>query len=249
MRKIIPCMDIKDGKVVKGVQFESIKTVNDPLALARQYERDGADVLVFYDITASLEGRTLFQELFSQVRQAVQLPLVAGGGIQTLEDARAILDLGADVLSINSGALKRPEFIAELAQAFGSDKVMLGVDVKPVGDEYHVFSHGGRQDTGKEALAWITSCVEAGAGSVVVNAIHTDGMQEGYDLELMKQVTKAVDVPVIASGGAGSEDDFLRLFDEVPKVDGALAASVFHFGKVHIPALKIRLAQELDGEV
>ncbi len=240
-KRIIPCLDVKDGRVVKGVNFEGLSDVSSPVALADYYSRNGADELVFYDITASAEGRGLFTDILRQVARTIFIPLTVGGGINTLDDFDRVLKCGADKVSVNSGAIKRPELVREAAEKYGSQCVVLSVDIKRVDGEFRVFAKGGREDTGMEAIEWICRCVAMGAGEVVVNSIDTDGVKGGFDIELLRAVCDAVNVPVIASGGAGSVADFVTLFREIPTIDAGLAASVFHFGEIEIPALKAQL--------
>ena len=242
-KRIIPCLDIRDGQVVKGVKFKDVKNVEDPVALARFYNESGADELVFYDITASAEGRRLFTDILTETCRGVFIPLTVGGGIGTLDDFERVLGCGADKVSVNSGAIRNPSLIGEAAKRYGDQCVVLSVDVKRVGGELHVFARGGRDDTGLEAIEWIRRCVGDGAGEVVVNSIDTDGVKKGFDIEMLKAVTAAVNVPVIASGGAGSTADFINLFREIPDIDAGLAASVFHFGEIKIPDLKAELAK------
>ena len=242
-KRIIPCLDVRDGRVVKGVNFEGLNDVDDPVSLARHYSDHGADELVFYDITASFEGRKLFTEVLRQVAEQIFIPLTVGGGINTVEDFDRVLKCGADKVSVNSGAIRNPDLIQEAAIKYGSQCVVLSADVKRVDGRYHVFSHGGRIDTGLDALDWIRRGVRLGAGEVVLNSIDTDGVKQGFDLEMLNAVTEIVDVPVIASGGAGCMQDFLTLFREVPGVDAGLAASIFHFGEVIIPVLKQYLVE------
>ena len=240
-KRIIPCLDVKDGRVVKGVNFLGLADVSSPVKLAKFYSDSGADELVFYDITASSEGRALFTEILTEVAKNIFIPLTVGGGINTLDDFDRVLKCGADKVSVNSGAIKNPELIREAAQRYGDQCVVLSVDVKRVDGVFTVFSKGGRENTGMEAIAWIKKCVELGAGEVVVNSIDTDGVKGGFDLELLTLVCEAVNVPVIASGGAGSVHDFVHLFREIPEIDAGLAASVFHFGEIEIKDLKKKL--------
>jgi len=240
-KRIIPCLDVRDGRVVKGVNFENINDVNNPVELADYYCRSGADELVFYDITASVEGRKLFTDILTEVASKIFIPLTVGGGISSLEDFDRVLKCGADKVSVNSGAIKNPLLIREAAEKYGNQCVVISADIKRVGNEFHVFAKGGRVDTGLEAIPWLKRCVDLGAGEVVVNSIDTDGVKKGFDLELLEKVLDAVNVPVIASGGAGSAEDFVTLFKELPTIDAGLAASVFHFGEVTIPALKAEL--------
>ena len=242
-KRIIPCLDVRDGRVVKGVNFAALRDVDSPVALAEYYTDCGADELVFYDITASAEGRALFTDILRETARRVFIPLTVGGGINTLDDFGRVLKCGADKVSVNSGAIKNPALIGEAALRYGSQCVVLSVDIKRVDGEFRVFSRGGRDDTGMEALAWIERGVAAGAGEVVVNSIDTDGVKGGFDLELLDAVCSRVRVPVVASGGAGSAEDFTRLFESVPRVSAGLAASIFHFGEVKIPELKRKLRE------
>ena len=240
-KRIIPCLDVKDGRVVKGVNFLNVNDVNDPVALGQYYSDHGADELVFYDITASAEGRSLFTEILTRVAETIFIPLTVGGGINTVDDFDRVLKCGADKVSVNSGAIRNPSLIPEAAQRYGDQCVVLSVDAKRVGGRFHVFAKGGREDTGMEAIEWIRRGVDAGAGEIVVNSIDTDGVKGGFDLEMLDAVCRAVDVPVIASGGAGCIDHFTTLFRTLPRVDAGLAASIFHFGEVKIEDLKREL--------
>ena len=240
-KRIIPCLDVRDGRVVKGVNFEGLRDVSSPVALAEYYTENGADELVFYDITASAEGRRLFTDVLRETARRVFIPLTVGGGINSLDDFDRVLKCGADKVSVNSGAIRDPELIAAAAKRYGSQCVVLSADVKRVDGTFRVFSRGGRDDTGMEAIGWIRKCVALGAGEVVLNSIDTDGVKGGFDLEMLRAVTDAVSVPVIASGGAGGIADFMELFQTLPKVDAGLAASIFHFGEVTIPELKAEL--------
>ena len=241
-KRIIPCLDVRDGRVVKGVNFEGLNDVSSPIELAKYYSDNGADELVFYDITASAEGRKLFTDILTEVARQIFIPLTVGGGINTIEDFDRVLKCGADKVSVNSGAIRNPGLIPEAAAKYGNQCVVISADVKRVDGEFRVYAKGGREDTGMEAVSWIRSCVDNGAGEVVLNSIDTDGVKGGFDLEMLKAVSDAVDVPVIASGGAGSTEDFVELFRALPKVDAGLAASIFHFGEVRISELKARLA-------
>ena len=243
-KRIIPCLDVKNGRVVKGVQFAGLQDVSSPVDLARWYSDNGADELVFYDITASAEGRALFADVLKTVAEQIFIPLTVGGGINSVADFDRVLKCGADKVSVNSGAIANSDLIGEAARRYGDQCVVLSVDVKRVDGVFRVFAKGGRENTGMEAISWITRGVENGAGEVVVNSIDTDGVKQGFDLELLKAVSNAVDVPVIASGGAGCAEDFVKLFQTLPKVDAGLAASIFHFGEVKIPELKAQLRQE-----
>ena len=237
-KRIIPCLDIKDGRVVKGVNFLNLQDVSNPVKLADYYSRSGADELVFYDITASFEGRKLFTDILTAVASTIFIPLTVGGGINSLEDFGRVLSCGADKVSVNSGAIKNPELIGQAAKRYGDQCVVLSVDAKRVDSKYHVFLNGGRIDTGLDALEWIRQGVDRGAGEVVVNSIDTDGVKQGFDLEMLRDVSEIVHVPVIASGGAGGVQDFVDLFREIPDMSAGLAASIFHFGEVAIPDLK-----------
>ena len=242
-KRIIPCLDVKDGRVVKGVNFLGLADVSSPVKLAEYYSKCGADELVFYDITASYEGRALFTDILKETASKVFIPLTVGGGINTLDDFDRVLKCGADKVSVNSGAIKDPDVIGRAAKKYGDQCVVLSVDIKRVDGVFRVFAKGGRENTGMEAISWIKRCVSNGAGEVVVNSIDTDGVKRGFDLEMLAEVCDAVNVPVIASGGAGCINDFTTLFKELPKVDAGLAASIFHFGEVRIPDLKQTLAQ------
>ena len=244
-KRIIPCLDVRDGRVVKGTNFTDLRDVSSPVELGKYYSDNGADELVFYDITASAEGRRLFTDILTQVAQSIFIPLTVGGGINTLEDFERVLKCGADKVSVNSGAIRDPELVRQAARRYGDQCVVLSADVKRVEGQFRVFAKGGREDTGMEALSWIRRCVDNGAGEVVLNSIDTDGVRGGFDLEMLELVSNAVDVPVIASGGAGCAEDFVELFHRLPRVDAGLAASIFHFGQVKIPQLK-QLLQEND---
>lgn len=243
-KRIIPCLDVKDGRVVKGVNFAGLADVSSPVELARYYSDHGADELVFYDITASVEGRRLFTDILREVAGQIFIPLTVGGGIRTVDDFDCVLKCGADKVSVNSGAIRAPELIRAAAERYGNQCVVISADVKRVDGQFRVFAKGGREDTGMEAIGWIRKCVALGAGEVVVNSIDTDGVRQGFDLPLLQAVCAAVNVPVIASGGAGSITDFVELFQKVPTVDAGLAASIFHFGEVAIPELKQALRAE-----
>ena len=240
-KRIIPCLDVKNGRVVKGVNFEGLHDVSSPIELAEYYTKSGADELVFYDITASAEGRGLFTDILRETASRVFIPLTVGGGINTLDDFDRVLKCGADKVSVNSGAIRDPALIRQAALRYGSQCVVLSADVKRVDGQFRVFGRGGRDDTGMEAIAWIKKCVDLGAGEIVVNSIDTDGVKGGFDLEMLEAVCNAVSVPVIASGGAGKVEDFTQLFQTLPGVDAGLAASVFHFGQIAIPDLKAEL--------
>ena len=243
-KRIIPCLDVKNGRVVKGINFEGLRDVNSPVELAEYYSESGADELVFYDITASAEGRALFTDILRKVAERIFIPLPVGGAIGSVEDFDRVLKCGADKVSVNSGAIRNPSLIEEAAKRYGNQCVVLSADVKRVEGSFHVFAKGGREDTGMEAIAWIRRGVSLGAGEIVVNSMDTDGVKGGFDLELLQAVCEAVSVPVIASGGAGSIEDFITLFRSLPKVDAGLAASVFHYGEITIGDLKRRLSAE-----
>ena len=242
-KRIIPCLDVKNGRVVKGTNFQGLQDVSSPVELGKYYSENGADELVFYDITASSEGRKLFTDILTEVASTIFIPLTVGGGINTLEDFDRVLKCGADKVSVNSGAIRNPGLIGQAARKYGDQCVVLSADVKRVEGQFRVFAKGGREDTGMEAISWITRCVQNGAGEVVLNSIDTDGVKGGFDLPMLEAVSEAVDVPVIASGGAGCVEDFVTLFKTLPKVDAGLAASIFHFGQVKIPELKAVLRE------
>lgn len=242
-KRIIPCLDVRNGRVVKGVNFENLNDVSSPVELGKYYSDCGADELVFYDITASSDGRRLFTDILCEVAQNIFIPLTVGGGINTLEDFDRVLKCGADKVSVNSGAIKNPDLIKQAAHKYGDQCVVISADIKRVNGEFHVFAKGGREDTGMEGISWIKRCVDNGAGEVVVNSIDTDGVKKGFDIELLKRVCDTVKVPVIASGGAGCQEDFISLFKEIPAIDAGLAASIFHFGEVKISDLKNTLSK------
>ncbi len=242
-KRIIPCLDVRNGRVVKGTNFQNLNDVSSPVELGEFYSKCGADELVFYDITASAEGRQLFTDILREVASKIFIPLTVGGGINTVEDFDRVLKCGADKVSVNSGAIRNPDLISQAARLYGNQCVVISCDIKRVDGVFHVFAKGGREDTGMEAISWIKRCVDMGAGEVVVNSIDTDGVKKGFDLEMLKAVCDAVNVPVIASGGAGSAEDFVTLFKEIPDIDAGLAASIFHFGEVEINDLK-KLLQE-----
>lgn len=237
-KRIIPCLDVKNGRVVKGVNFQNLADVSSPVSLAKFYSENGADELVFYDITASAEGRKLFSDVLRQVAATIFIPLTVGGGINTLEDFDRVLHAGADKVSVNSGAIRNRDLIGQAAKRYGDQCVVISADVKRVNGTFRVFAKGGREETGLEAVEWIRRCVGEGAGEVVLNSMDADGVKGGFDLPMLEAVCSAVSVPVIASGGAGSIQDFITLFERLPKVDAGLAASIFHFGQVQIPDLK-----------
>ncbi|MBQ8354579.1 MAG: imidazole glycerol phosphate synthase subunit HisF [Oscillospiraceae bacterium] len=247
-KRIIPCLDVRNGRVVKGTNFQGLRDVNNPVELGKFYSDCGADELVFYDITASAEGRALFTDILTEVARTIFIPLTVGGGINSLADFDRVLKCGADKVSVNSGAIRNPSLVGEAAKRYGDQCVVLSADIKRVDGVFHVFAKGGREDTGMEAIEWIRRCVGDGAGEVVVNSIDTDGVKGGFDIEMLKAVSDAVEVPVIASGGAGCMEDFVTLFKTLPKVDAGLAASIFHFGEVKIPDLK-KLLRENDISV
>ena len=242
-KRIIPCLDVKDGRVVKGVNFLGLSDVSSPVKLAKYYSDCGADELVFYDITASAEGRALFTDILTEVASTIFIPLTVGGGIHTVEDFDRVLKCGADKVSVNSGAIRDPSLITKAAKKYGDQCVVLSVDAKRVDGQFRVFAKGGREDTGLDAIEWIKQGVQSGAGEIVLNSIDTDGVKGGFDLEMLAAVCDVVSVPVIASGGAGCAEDFVTLFQTLPKVDAGLAASIFHFGEVEIPALKAELSR------
>ena len=242
-KRIIPCLDVKNGRVVKGVNFKDLNDVSSPVDLAKYYSDNGADELVFYDITASFEERKLFTDILCEVASQIFIPLTVGGGINTLDDFERVLSCGADKVSVNSGAIKNPDLVPAAAKKYGDQCVVLSADIKRVGNEFHIFAKGGREDTGMEAIEWIKRCTSNGAGEIVVNSIDTDGVKGGFDIEMLRAVLDVVSVPVIASGGAGSAEHFTNLFKELPDISAGLAASIFHFGEVKIPDLKRELNQ------
>lgn len=242
-KRIIPCLDVKNGRVVKGVNFEGLSDVASPVELAQYYSSCGADELVFYDITASAEGRALFTDILTETARKVFIPLTVGGGINTVADFDRVLKCGADKVSVNSGAIRDPSLVYEAAKLYGDQCVVLSADVKRVDGVFRVYAKGGRENTGMEAVSWIKRCVDNGAGEIVLNSIDTDGVKRGFDLEMLEAVSNAVSVPVIASGGAGRIEDFITLFKALPKVDAGLAASIFHFGEVRIADLKAEMAK------
>lgn len=242
-KRIIPCLDVKDGRVVKGVNFLGLADVSSPVKLAQFYSANGADELVFYDITASAEGRALFTDILCEVAKTIFIPLTVGGGINTVDDFDRVLKCGADKVSVNSGAIRNPDLIREAARKYGDQCVVLSVDAKRVDGRFRVFAKGGRENTGLDAIEWIKRGVANGAGEIVLNSIDTDGVKQGFDLEMLEAVCNVVDVPVIASGGAGCKEDFVKLFHALPKVDAGLAASIFHFGEVDIRDLKKTLRE------
>ena len=242
-KRIIPCLDVRDGMVVKGKNFEGIKEVESPVALAQKYNLSGADELVFYDITASAEGRSLFTDSLKEVASCIFIPLTVGGGINSLDDFDRVLKCGADKVSVNSGAIADPTLIGRAAKLYGDQCVVLSMDVKRVDGKFTVFSHGGRINTGIDAEEWAYRGQEEGAGELVLNSIDTDGVKGGFDCEMLQKVCARLKIPVIASGGAGKKEDFLQLFKTVPQADAGLAASVFHFGEINIEQLKLYLAE------
>ena len=242
-KRIIPCLDVRNGRVVKGVNFEGLSDVSSPVELAKFYSDNGADELVFYDITASVEARTLFTDILKKVAETIFIPLTVGGGINTVDDFDMVLKCGADKVSVNSGALKNPNLIYEAAKKYGNQCVVISADVKRENGKFTVYAKGGREKTELEAVSWIKKCVDMGAGEVVLNSIDTDGVKGGFDLEMLDAVCSAVNVPVIASGGAGKKEDFVELFKKIPKADAGLAASIFHFKEVEIPDLKHTLKE------
>ena len=242
-KRIIPCLDVRDGMVVKGKNFEGIKEVESPVALAQKYNLSGADELVFYDITASAEGRSLFTDALKEVASCIFIPLTVGGGINSLADFDRVLKCGADKVSVNSGAIADPTLIGRAAKLYGDQCVVLSMDVKRVDGKFTVFSHGGRINTGIDAEEWAYRGQEEGACELVLNSIDTDGVKGGFDCEMLQKVCARLKIPVIASGGAGKKEDFLQLFKTVPQADAGLAASVFHFGEINIEQLKLYLAE------
>ncbi|RPF48704.1 imidazole glycerol phosphate synthase subunit HisF [Hydrogenoanaerobacterium saccharovorans] len=248
-KRIIPCLDVRDGRVVKGKNFTGIQDVNGPVELAKYYNDTGADELVFYDITASVEQRSLFTEVLRRVASQIFIPLTVGGGINTVEDFAHVLSCGADKVSVNSGAIRNPELIAQAAQKYGNQCVVLSMDVKRVNGKFHIFAKGGREDTGMDAIDWAVRGEQNGAGELVVNSIDTDGVKQGFDLEMLEEISKHVRIPIIASGGAGKKEDFSELF-RLKSVDAGLAASIFHYKELVIRDLKQYLkAQQIETRV
>lgn len=242
-KRIIPCLDVRNGRVVKGVNFEGIQDVADPVEMARFYNESGADELVFYDITASVEERALFSDILVDVASQIFIPLTVGGGINTLEDFDRVLKCGADKVSVNSGAIRNPELIEQGAKKYGDQCVVLSMDIKRVDGAFKLFSKGGRENTGIDAIQWAVDGVNRGAGELVVNSIDTDGVKDGFDLELLDEIAARVSVPIIASGGAGNMEHFSELFKH-PGMDAGLAASIFHFREIEIRDLKTYLRKE-----
>ena len=236
-KRIIPCLDVKDGRVVKGTNFQGLRDMADPVEMARFYNASGADELVFYDITASAEGRGLFTEVLRRVASEIFIPLTVGGGIRTLDDFDRVLKCGADKVSVNSGAIADPDIIGAAAKKYGDQCVVLSMDVKRVEGRFRLFAKGGREDTGIDAMEWAVRGVQNGAGEIVLNSIDTDGVKQGFDLEMLDELASRVSVPIIASGGAGTMEDFARLFTH-PGIDAGLAASIFHTRQVELSELK-----------
>ena len=242
-KRIVPCLDVRNGKVVKGVKFEGISDVADPVELAEYYNESGADELVFYDITASVEDRKIFTDILKAVAAKVTVPFTVGGGISQLEDFERVIQNGADKVSINSGAIKNPQLIKEAAAKYGSNRVVLSMDVKKVDGKYMVFAKGGMENTGIDAVEWAKQGEASGAGELVINSIDSDGVKGGFDIEMLRAMTDAVSIPVTASGGAGKKEDFAEVFKKTG-VDAGLAASVFHFKEINIKELKTYLKEQ-----
>ena len=243
-KRIIPCLDIKDGKVVKGVKFEDLQELDDPIALAEYYNATGADELVFYDITASAEDRSVAIELFKRVVASNSLPLTIGGNIKDISDFDRVLEAGANKVSISTGAINNPNLIDEAAKKYGSGVIVLAMDVRRIDDgNFRVFARGGRDDSGHNAADWAAECEKRGAGEIVLNSIDTDGVLQGFDLDMLANVAAAVKIPIIASGGAGNKEHFLELFNKIPDIDAGLAASIFHRKEVNIAELKLYLSE------
>ncbi|HCN49969.1 MAG TPA: imidazole glycerol phosphate synthase subunit HisF [Chryseobacterium sp.] len=239
-KRIIPCLDIKDGSTVKGINFEDLKNAGDPVELAKKYEREGADELVFLDITATLEDRKTFAELVKDIAKELSIPFTVGGGISSVEDVRRLLEAGADKISINSSAVKDPQLISALAKEFGSQCVVVAIDTKRVGNADLVHIKGGREATELDTVNWAQKAAALGAGEILLTSMDGDGTKNGFDLRITKQVSESISIPVIASGGAGAIVDFIKVFDET-KATGALAASIFHFNEIGIQELKKEL--------
>ena len=243
-KRIIPCLDVRDGRVVKGKNFIGIRDVDDPVTLGRRYNAEGADELVFYDITASSDGRKLFIDVLERVASEIFIPLTVGGGINTVDDFDRVLKSGADKVSVNSGAIRDPSLIGTATKKYGNQCVVLSMDVKRVDGKFTVFAKGGRENTGIDAIEWARRGYLAGAGELVLNSIDTDGVRGGFDLEMLAAIADVVDIPVIASGGAGKTEDFIELFKTLPRVDAGLAAGIFHSGEVPIADVKKALRAE-----
>lgn len=244
MKRIIPCLDVRDGRVVKGVNFDGIRDVSDPAMLAKLYNEEGADELVFYDITASVENRSLFTDVLKRVAGSIFIPLTVGGGINTLDDFERVLACGADKVSVNSGAIKNPDIIGEAAKKYGDQCVVLSMDVARENGKMNIFTAAGKKSTGIDAVEWAKRGEANGAGELVINSIDTDGVKNGFDLEMLEIIGNAVSIPIVASGGAGKIEDFFELFDRLPMINAGLAASIFHYREVSIRDLK----QYLDGK-
>lgn len=242
-KRIIPCLDVRDGRVVKGVNFQGIKDVEDPVEMAKYYNQQGADELVFYDITASAEGRGIFTDILKKTASEVFIPLTVGGGINTIEDFDRVLKCGADKVSVNSGAIKNKNLINQGAKKYGSQCVVLSMDVKRVDGKFHVFAKGGREDTDIDAIEWARETEALGAGELVVNSMDTDGVKTGFDIELLEKISNTVKIPIIASGGAGKKEDFKELF-KLAGIDAGLAASIFHYKEIRISELKEYLSEQ-----
>jgi cyclase len=236
-KRIIPCLDVKAGRVVKGVKFLELQDAGDPVEIARVYDREGADELCFLDITASHENRSIILDVVARTAEQVFMPLTVGGGINTLEDIRRLLKAGADKVSINTGAVNRPAFVSEAAERFGSQCIVVAIDAKRVGGHWEVFTHGGRNPTGKDACDWAARMAASGAGELLLTSMDRDGTKSGYDLPLTRAVSEAVGIPVIASGGVGSLEDIYAGLTE-GKASAALAASIFHYREYSISACK-----------
>ncbi len=236
-RRIIPCLDVREGRVVKGKQFEGIQDVDDPATLGKRYSESGADELVFYDITASSDKRAISLQFVEDVAKNLNIPFCVGGGVKSLDDFDRILRKGADKISVNSSAIDHPNLIKEASLKYGAQCVVLSIDVKKIDGEYKVFKHGGRINTGLDAIEWAKQGETLGAGELVINSMDADGMKTGFDIPLLKQIESIVNIPIIASGGAGNKTHFLEACQQTT-ADGLLAASVFHFGEIAIPDLK-----------
>lgn len=237
-KRIIPCLDIKDGRTVKGVNFVSLRDAGDPVELAAAYSKQGADELVFLDITATVEGRKTFIQLVERIAERISIPFTVGGGISSEEDVAALLRAGADKVSVNSSAVKRPELLSEIADRFGNQCLVLAIDANLVDGQWKVYTHGGRTPTEIDAVEWAAEAEKRGAGEILLTSMRKDGTKSGFDVELTTAIVEATSIPVIASGGAGKIEDFAEIFETT---DAALAASIFHFGEIPIPELKTTL--------
>ena len=242
-KRIIPCLDIKDGRTVKGINFVEIRDAGDPIELAKNYVKQGADELVFLDITATIENRSTLIDLVKRIAKEINIPFTVGGGISSVEDVSKLIEAGADKVSINSSAVKRPELITEIAETFGSQCVVVAIDTKCEDSEWKVFVNGGRKATGLNTVEWAQQVEEKGAGEILLTSMNNDGTKAGFAIDITDQVSSSINIPVIASGGAGLKEHFKNVF-EMTKATGGLAASIFHYGTIPIPDLKKYLKEQ-----